>query len=108
MDNVVIKPCSRWITVNSKVVTKRHSLECYCDDFGDGELWLDYFRYNNREWAINQFIVFCSPWCGVRPNYIDSKGNAVGVSAYDGTNYYKPLLLEVNDDCSKIRLWLEV
>ena len=56
-----LKRVSRWITIQVFPITKRHRLWLYAEpsDMGqpDGEQLISAFRFRNRWYAVNQFIV---------------------------------------------------
>ena len=88
---------SRWIKVEYTIITSRHRLADYADK-QEGALWLTYFRYNNKEYALNQFMSLVAP-------VILEDGSIIG--GYDCTNWYNPLLLEIHPDGEYVRLWEE-
>lgn len=101
-----LKRVSRWITVNSKMITNRHSLWCYADkeDKNDKNGYILYFRWNGREYAMQQFISRFSMYgfdkeCKEFPSFIH------GYDA-DG-NVFRPLLIEIDEHGEKVRLYLE-
>ena len=83
---------SRWIRVENKLVTKRHSLFDYSDRYGmeDGYGYLTVFRHNGKQYAVEQFMRLSYPI-----TYEDENGiNVIG--AYDSEQWYKPYLLEMD------------
>jgi hypothetical protein len=102
-----LKRVSRWISIKTLCVTHKHSLAFFGDDMEciDGYKVVDAFRWKNRWYAVGQFIGRFSMWgfdreCERYPSYIH---------AYDGDgDIYNPLLMEINEDGTAIRLYLEV
>lgn len=97
---------SRWIEIDSKEVTPRHSLYYYADkENGDGRPgYLMYFRFKGREYAVGQFIGRYSMFgfdheCKTYPAFI---------TGYDADgDLYTPLLCEIDEYGEKIRLYRE-
>ena len=99
-------PVSRWITIQGKYITPRHSLWNYgekeTDD--DKKRYLLFFRYGGREYAFAQFIARFGAWgfdqkCERYPAFI---------TGYDGDgDLYSPLLCSIDEYGEKIRLFLE-
>jgi len=89
---------SRWIKVNYKTVTSRHSLADYAD--GDS---LAYFRHGGREYALGQFMRLTAP-----EFFENEDGKKSFLSGYDCTQYYKPYLIEIDDGGEYVRLFEEV
>ena len=89
---------SRWIRIECKDVTARHSLA----DYADGDTLL-YFRHGGRVYALGQFLRLTYP-----EFFEDENGKTSYLSAYDATNYYNPYLMEVHPNGEHIRLYREV
>lgn len=102
-----LKRVSRWISVDCLNITEKHSLYYYADkeDCYNGKYPVMAFRWNNRWYAIGQFIGRFSMWgfdqkCERYPAYIH---------AYDGDgDLYCPLLMEMDEYGEKVRLYIEV
>ena len=89
---------SRWIRVDCKPVTARHSLYDYADS---GTLL--YFRHGGRVYALGQFFRLTYP-----EFYDDENGKTGYLSGYDATQWYNPLLIEICPNGEYIRLFQEV
>ena len=112
-DGRKIRRVSRWISIRHAYnVTKRHSLWYYATD-GNGyrngsekfdpssETYLDYFVWNGRKWAIDQFYRLDYPIMWEE----DSKLNFIG--GYDSENYYNPILIEIDEYGEYVRVYEE-
>lgn len=89
---------SRWIHIEYRYVTPKHSLYDYADD---GELIC--FRHGGSLYALGQFMRLSVP-----KFYEDKNGKLQYLSGYDATEYYKPYLCEVDDGGEYIRLYQEI
>ena len=97
---------SRWITIHYKDITPKHSLYCYSDNYAkQGEkACVAYFRWNNREYAIDQFI----NRFGMYGFDLNCEKYPAFICGYDGEgNIFNPLLCELDEYGEKIRLWIE-
>ena len=96
---------SRWIKIKSKYVTRRHALSDYadfCDTNSEKIGILSYFRHDGKEYSIGQFMrTSC-------PIFLDENGKTSCISGYDCTQYYKPFLCEIDNDCEYVRLYEEI
>lgn len=109
-DNRNYKRVSRWIKVNSMYISKRHSLADYADFSGITEDesanevsacgLLHYFNFQNRQYALGQFMRLTVPEMFELEN-----GKTSHLSGYDATSAYKPLLLEFSEACEYVRLY---
>ncbi len=109
---------SRWITMKCNYnPTKRNALWDYVQDgsgyhpyqekFNPEEgLFLDYFEFNGRKYALEQFIAIGS--------IADSIGHAEGyiennqryfLNGYDGNDYFHPLYIELDEYGERVRLY---
>lgn len=111
---------SRWITVrNNYSPSKRNGLWDYVRD-GRGNspgskefnpkdgLFLDWFRFNGRNYAIEQFLLLgsmCEPAYYV---FTDKDGKEHGLSGIDCENLYDPLYIETDEYCEKVRVYRQV
>lgn len=112
---------SRWIKVRQNYKpNKRNRLWDYVRDgsgYGphsnkfnpaDG-LFLDYFVWNGRKWAIEQFLSVSGTMGLPAPIlFEDENGKTSCIAGYDGENYYNPILLEVDDCGEYVRVYEEV
>ena len=113
-DNREIKRVSRWIEIKHNYSpNKRNSLFYYATDengYRDGQnafnpangLYLDYFKWNGRTWAIEQFMRLNYPIF-----YNDSDGKLGVIGAYDSENYYNPILIELDEYGEHVRIYEE-
>lgn len=113
-DNRVIYRCSRWIKRQTNYnPNKRNSLFYYATDengYREGQtgynpengLYLDYFRWNGRNWAIEQFLRLDYPIM-----WEDKQGKLNFLSGYDSENYYNPILIEIDETGEYIRVYEE-
>ena len=103
LDKKTVYRVSNWISIQSAYITPRSDLWYYAEQDEDGKHGcVDYFRFNGRKYAVNQFISRWSPWgggCETLPDFI------CGYDA-DG-DIYNPLLLELNDEGNAVRLYLD-
>lgn len=93
---------SRWIKIHEKIITSRHSLYDYSEHI-DGENYLTYFRYKNKNFALSQFMHLSVPIF-----YEDTDGKLQYLSGYDSTEFYYPLICEIDDCGEYIRLYESV
>ena len=110
---------SRWITIRQNYnANKRNSLYHYVTDENgyrthqDGyDLTcgtdLDYFRFGERTYAIEQFISLGSIWISGRPyHFIDTDGTISSVHAVDfDDDLYDPLYIELDEDGERVRVY---
>lgn len=111
---------SRWIEVRQAYnITPKHSLYDYCTDengFYPGQsmfnpengTFLDFFRFNGRKYAINQFIIFGGCMGGYPPMWEDEDGKIHYLSGYDSEDYYNPIMIESSEYCDYVRVYQEV
>ena len=111
---------SRLIKVHQAYnITARHCLYYYCTDengFCPGQsgfnpengTFLDFFRFNGRKWALNQFIAFGGVVGGVPPMWEDEHGKLRCLTGYDSENYYNPIMIELSDGGDYVRVYQEV
>lgn len=115
-----IEQLSRWIKVHTIPVTKRHSLydyatdDCgrhpYQDNFdpGDGVL-LDYFVYQGKQYALEQFLSTHSALGGWDPYYsANNVDDYVILSGYEADEYFHPLLIEIGAYGELVRVYREL
>jgi len=112
-DNRYIKRVSRWIKIRQAYnITSRHSLFYYRMDengYRDGQTnfnpdngtYLDYFVFNGRKWAIDQFLRMDFPitW--------EENDKLQFLSGYDSENYYNPLMIEIDDSGEYVRCYYD-
>lgn len=111
---------SHWIKVRQAYnITPKHSLYYYCTDergYQPGQsqfnpengTFLDYFRFQGRKWAIDQFIQFGGMMGGYPPMWEDENGKLQYLSGYDSENYYNPIMIEFSEACEYVRVYQEV
>ena len=105
---------SRWIRVRQAYnVTPRHSLAYYAMDengYREGQsrydpsngTYLDYFVWNGRKWALEQFLRLDYPVF-----WEDEEGKLQYLSGYDGENYRDPILIELDECGEYVRVYEE-
>ena len=110
---------SRWIQVKQNYnVNKRNSLyEFSTDENGykpgqskynpDNGTYLDYFRFNGRNYAIDQFIALGSVWCGGAPyEFTDTDGKSTFIHAVDFYgDSFNPLYIELDEYGERVRVY---
>ena len=113
-DGKIIYRKSRWIKRQTNYnPNKRNSLFYYATDengYREGQtgynpkngLYLDYFRWNGRNWAIEQFLRLDYPIM-----WEDKEGKLNFLSGYDSENYYNPILIEIDETGEYIRVYEE-
>ena len=112
---------SRWIQVRHNYnPNRRNRLWDYVRDGGgygpysehfnpDTGLYLDYFVWDGRKWAIEQFLSTSGTMGLLAPIFFeDENGKTSYISGYDGANYFDPILLEVDDCGEYVRVYEEV
>ena len=119
-DGRELKRISRWIKLQHNYnPTKRNSLWDYVDDENGhhpchqefnpkGGLYLDYFRYNGKTYALEQFYCIGSAFLGgIPPMYEDenSKLGVIGTLYMDGPIFGPALYAEWSEDCEYVRLY---
>lgn len=115
------KRVSRWIeikhnyTPNSRnalwdYVTDENGYHPYQDNFNpDNGLYLDYFKWNGRTYAVEQFAAFGSVMdcIGHSTGYVEN-GEKHYLSGYDMDNYYNPVMIELDEYGERCRVYIEV
>ena len=100
---------SRWIEIKcNRNPNKTNHLWDYVEDergyrpwndkFDNSSLHLDYFKYDGRTYAINQFIAIGSiaDCLGHHMGYIEN-GEEFYLWGYDSENYSSPLYMEMDE-----------
>lgn len=109
---------SRWIELKQNYtprkdnslwdyVTDGYGYHPYEDKFNDTDgLYLDYFRYNGRTYALGQFYLLNSFFLSEKPiEYIEhGEKHYITTVDMDG-NIYNPLYAEWDDFCEHVRLY---
>ena len=113
---------SRWIEVKCNYnPSKTNSLWCYVmDGYGyhpgsdnfdpenNGDARLDYFTWDGRTWAVDQFLSLGNPfWNPVTYSYEDDDGKRCYLSGVDSENYFNPIYVEFDEYCEKVRVYKE-
>lgn len=110
---------SRWIKVcRNYNPNKRNALWYYVTDgngYREGQtnfdpssgLYLDYFRWNGRNWALEQFYRLGGIMGGAPIFFEDEDGKTSYIAGYDSENYYNPILIEVDDCGEYVRVYEE-
>lgn len=112
---------SRWISVKENYtpgknnslwdyVTDENGYKPYQDGFNpENGLYLDYFKFAGRTYAIEQFfgIGSIADMIGHSMGYIEN-GERHYLSGFDSEDYYNPLYIEIEDGGEHVRLYREV
>ena len=115
----IVTRLSRWIMIRQAYnVNRRNSLFEFATDEngykpGQDEFnpangtFLDYFRFNGRTYAIEQFVALGSMWCGGAPyEFTDMDGKSSFVSAVDYYgDLYDPLYIELDECGERVRVY---
>ena len=114
-----LKRVSRWIRIRQNYnPSRRNPLWYYVTD-GNGRregqtgydpstgLFLDYFVWNGRKWALEQFIRLGGPWGGPPIMFTDDNGKTSCIAGYDSENYHNPILIEIDDYGEYVRVYEE-
>ena len=111
---------SRWISIRHNYnPSKRNRLWDYVRDGSgrgpfsssfnpDDGLCLDYFVWNGRKWALEQFLLLGGMMGGAPIFFEDENGKTSYISGYDGENYYNPIMIELDECCESVRVYEEV
>lgn len=114
---------SRWISVKHNYnPSKRNSLYYYVTDgYGyksgeskfdpenNGGAYLDYFTWNGRNYAVEQFLALGNPfWNPVTYSYEDADGKKCYLSGVEMENYYNPIYVEFDECCEMVRVYQEI
>lgn len=117
--NHVVARVSNWIKIRTNYnPSKRNSLYYYVTDENgyrsnskyfneNSDLYLDYFTWNKRNWAIDQFILFGGLMGGIPEKFKDGD-KTITLNFYDSENYYNPIMLELDESGEKVRVYKTV
>ena len=101
--NIKIMRVSRWVKIDCIYVTEKSRLWEYTDRYNIGEdkkTPVLVFRYNNKFYALDQFMRF-----GYPVFFTDETGKRTFLSGYDSTDCYYPLQIEIDDCGEYVRLY---
>lgn len=112
---------SRWISIKSNYnPNRRNGLWDYVTD-GRGysvnddncdfkDLYLHYFTWNGRNYAINEFVAIGSAWDALGHEiYYKEGGDYKRITAVDwGGNLYNPIYIEFDEYCERVRVYEKV
>jgi hypothetical protein len=111
---------SRWIKVkhnytpgkNNRLwdyVQDENGYKHYQEQFNpENGLYLDYFTFHGRNYAIEQFLALGNPfYTAVSYSYEDKDGKLFYLSGVDVENIYNPLYIEMDDCGEYVRLYVE-
>lgn len=115
----IVTRLSRWISIKRAYnVNRRNSLfEFSTDENGykpeqeqynpENGTYLDYFRFDGRTYAIEQFIALGSAWCGGEPyEFKDTNGKSTFIHAVDFYgDLYNPLYIELDEYREHVRVY---
>ena len=111
---------SRWIKIKQNYrpnknnslwdyVTDGDGYNTYSDNFNPEKgLYLDYFSFSGKTYALNQFIAIGCIWdcIGHAAGYYEN-GERHFLSAFDHESYYNPLYIELDEYCENVRVYME-
>lgn len=111
---------SRWITVRHNYtprknnmlwdyVTDENGYKPYQDNFTpENGLYLDYFKWNGRNYAIEQFLCLGNPfYTPFTLSYENGDGKKCYLSGVDNENIYNPIFVEFDEYCERVRVYIE-
>lgn len=118
-DKYVVTRCSRWIKIQRNDNVNKNNLlyDFSMDGYGyhphekeynkESGTFLDYFRFNGRKYAIDQFVTLGSVACADKPyQFIDTNGKTTFVSAVDFYgDLYDPLYIELDEYGEHVRVY---
>ena len=102
-ENRTYNKVSNWIEIKYQYITKRHSLSDYADFCGtdnEKEGLLTYFTFKGKKYTLGQFMRLSYP-----EFFKNEDGKQSFLCGYDCTDYYKPLMIEMNDCGDAVRLF---
>ena len=97
---------SRWIKVNTEFdITPKHSLFYYADKLGEKENYIDYFRFDGKKYALNQFFRCGSMFLNASYNWTEKDGLHF-ISGVDmGSDLYDPIMIELSECGEAVRVY---
>ena len=112
---------SRWITVKQNYnpnkrnslwdyVTDENGYHPYNDKFNpENGLFLDFFKWNGRTYAIDQFWSLSNPfYIGILYRYEDENGKDAFLSGVDmDGNLFNPIYIEFDEYCERVRVYVK-
>ena len=113
-----VRVTPRWVKVKTNYnVSPRNPLWDYARDengntpyqsnFDKNTATLDYFEWNGRKWAVEQFLALGNPfWCAVAFSYEDEDGKTNWLSGVDADNYYNPIYIELSECGEQVRVYI--
>lgn len=118
-DGKTLKRVSRWIHIQTNYKpNKRNALWDYARDgngngpsskkFDKDSAVIDFFFWNGRTWAIEQFYSLSGPFGGSPMFFENEDGKMSYIAGYDSENYFNPILIEMSDSCEWVRVYVEV
>ena len=100
-DGMKVERVSKWIKIRASYVTPKHRLHGYSD-----EGTLLYFKYDGDRYALGQFMRFdFGP--SAKKMYVKDGKEDICLAGYDATEYYRPLMIEINSTGEAVRLYRE-
>lgn len=119
-DGRVLLRRSRWIPIlHNRRPSRRNRLWPYVTDGNGYREWqagfdpssglnLDFFIWNNRNWAVEQFNSV-NGIMGMSPIFFENEdGKTSFIAGYDSENYWNPILIELDDYRECVRVYEEV
>lgn len=112
---------SRWITIKHNYnprpsnylwdyVMDENGYKPYQSTFNpDNGLYLDYFTYRGRNYAVEQFLALGNPFCAAFSlAYENENGQLCYLSGVDAENIYNPIYIEFDECCERVRIYEEI
>lgn len=111
---------SRWIKVKTNYSPcKRNPLwdyvqdgngyKSYQEDFDpESGLFLDYFTFNGKNYALEQFMLLGNPFFTAVSYEYEEDGKLCFLSGVDGEDYFKPIYIEMDEYVEHVRVYEEV
>lgn len=110
---------SRWLKIHKNWhPNRRNELWPYVrdlDGYAEGQrgfnpsggLYVDYFVWKGKKWAIERFIALGGPWGGPPVMFEDENGKKSYIAGYDSENYHNPILIETDECYEHVRVYEE-
>lgn len=110
---------SRWITVKHNYNPRKNNAlwEYVSDENGykpyqekyfnpENGLYLDYFTYQGRNYAIEQFLALGNPfYTAFSLAYENENGQLCYLSGVDAEDLYNPIYIEFDECCERVRVY---
>lgn len=117
----MMRRVSRWITIkhNYNPRPNNYLWDYAMDENGhrpyesnfnpENGLYLDYFTYRGRNYAIEQFWALGNPfYAALSLAYENENGQLCYLSGVDAEDIYKPIYIEFDECCERVRIYEEL